>query len=494
MAIHTIPQHSQRGDPLLLLAFYVAELAFVLAALSLYKKGDRSLSTWMSSTPGIAFCVAIILLIGALTWLCIQWIRRRNSGSRWFALMMAMNIITVGLMVIPFEVAIRLLARDTPDGKAVFQTVLLPRSWDKATTHYRQVLQKASGDLSYLIYNDSLGWTVGPSRRSGNGLYFSSVEGLRAEHQGDVLKGPSHKVRVALLGDSFAFGEGVKLEDSWGHLLENNVGGAIQVLNFGVPGYGVDQAYLRFREDALAWKPDVAILAFPRSDLYRTITVYPFVNWPEWDMPFSKPRFVRNSGALTTLNVPTIPPEKMFAMTSVSGLPFLEYDLGYRKSDWSHTVADLSYAYRWLTSYLSPPVDEKNPYTSGEETIQLNAAVLREFARLADQHGVVPLVVYYPPRVDFARHARGEETDANAVLKLAGVPFVDATPCVIAVGSADLAYLVGDPHYSARGNAAVAECVGGALGRLLESQQALKRAAQASDSMRPSDARFQNQL
>lgn len=494
MANQPSSQRSQRSDLSLLVTLYIAELAFLLAILSLHKRGERSLLAWISSAPGMAFCAAILLLVGAVTWVSVQWFRRRRLASRSFALILAMNIITVGSIVIPFEVAIRLLAEDTSDGKVVFHTVLLPRSWDKATTHYREVLQRASGDLSYLIYDASLGWTVGPNRRSGNGMYVSSAEGLRAQHQGEVLKTPSHKMRIALMGDSYAFGEGVRFEDSWGHLLESNAGGGVQVLNFGVPGYGVDQAYLRFREHALAWKPDVAILAFPRSDLYRTIAVYPFINWPEWDMPFSKPRLVRSKDALVALNVPTIPPDKMFALTSVSALPFLEYDLGYRKGDWSHGIADGSYAYRWLTSYLSPPIDQRNSYTSDEEAIHLNAAVLREFARLAHQQGVAPLVVYYPPRADFSRHARGEETDANAVLRLAGVPFVDATRCVIGVGSADLAYLVGDPHYSPRGNAAVAECVSSELRQVLESRFASKRAAEVTDGARRGDAGFRKQL
>ena len=311
MARHSAPQASQSADLLLLVTIYVAEIAVALVTFSLYKKGGRTLSMWLVSAPGIAFVIGAILLIAALAWIILQWANHRASASRSFGLMMMMNIITIALIAIPFEIGIRLLARDTSDGTAVFQTVLLPRSWEKATTHYRQVLHKASGDLSYLVYNDTLGWTVGPNRRSANGLYFSSAEGLRAQHQGEILKLPTNKLRVALVGDSYAFGEGVRFEDSWGHLLERNVG-ETQVLNFGVPGYGVDQAYLRFREDALPWKPNVAILAFPRSDLYRTIAVYPFVNWPEWDMPFSKPRFVRSNGALSILNVPTLPPERMF--------------------------------------------------------------------------------------------------------------------------------------------------------------------------------------
>ena len=43
---------------------------------------------------------------------------------------------------------------------------------------------------------------------------------------------------IALLGDSYVFASDVNYEDSWGHRLEQKLGSAVQVLNFGVPGSG----------------------------------------------------------------------------------------------------------------------------------------------------------------------------------------------------------------------------------------------------------------
>ena len=65
------------------------------------------------------------------------------------------------------------------------------------------------------------------------------------------------------------------------------------------------------KKDVLAWRPEVVVLGFPEHDLFRTMTVYPLINWPEWDARFSKPRLVLDQGALRSLNVPTIPPNKM---------------------------------------------------------------------------------------------------------------------------------------------------------------------------------------
>jgi hypothetical protein len=266
---------------------------------------------------------------------------------------------------------------------------------------------------------------------------------------------------VALVGDSFVFAERVSFEDSWGHQLERDSGGTLEVLNFGVGGYGVDQSYLRFKKDVLPWKPDVAILGFPLSDLYRSLTVYPLISSPHWGIPFSKPRFVLNDGELRTLNVPTLPPQTMFAMGSVSGLPFLKYDYGYRGDQWEWGIRDLSYAKRWLFSYFG-----RDPQPSDEELIRVNAAVLRAFLQLANEHDIVPIIAFFPNRNQIMRLMRGEETEVDLIPKRLDVPMVDTTRCVLEVGYPE-AYVPDDTHYSPRGNAAVAKCISKALEPIL---------------------------
>jgi lysophospholipase L1-like esterase len=64
------------------------------------------------------------------------------------------------------------------------------------------------------------------------------------------------KRRIAVVGDSFTFGLEVRYEDTWPYQLERALGPEFRVLNLGVDGYGVDQAFLRYRRDVLAWRPE----------------------------------------------------------------------------------------------------------------------------------------------------------------------------------------------------------------------------------------------
>jgi lysophospholipase L1-like esterase len=87
------------------------------------------------------------------------------------------------------------------------------------------------------------------------------------------LKKPAGTYRIAILGDSVAFGARVEAKDDFATQLEWNLNARssslhYEVLNFGVPGYGTWQELSMLKEKALAYDPDLVILAFVMNDLY----------------------------------------------------------------------------------------------------------------------------------------------------------------------------------------------------------------------------------
>jgi lysophospholipase L1-like esterase len=75
--------------------------------------------------------------------------------------------------------------------------------------------------------------------------------------------------RIAVLGDSVAFGWGVAPEARFSNLLEtliNTSGTRCEVLNFAVPGYNTVMELATFREKVLAFQPDVLLLSFVDND------------------------------------------------------------------------------------------------------------------------------------------------------------------------------------------------------------------------------------
>jgi len=124
-----------------------------------------------------------------------------------------------------------------------------------------------------------LGWTLRPGvtalqTKEGRALIESSVSGWR--DQDHPLEKPAGVYRIAVLGDSYAEAMQVERgETFWAGLPERlaacGFGGGrrIEVLNFGVSGYGTAQEYLVLESKALQFKPDLVLLQFTNGNDVR---------------------------------------------------------------------------------------------------------------------------------------------------------------------------------------------------------------------------------
>ena len=445
---------SQNNEMHLLASLFILELSLAVMAIALYMKGARPFAVFLSSIPGKALVVAIPICILSGLVIVLQYMASRRASARHFWFVVGLNLLTVVVCLFVGEVAVRLGAHNSSEGKVFRTTVLRPKSWETVSAEYQRMLQQLSGDLTYLEYDDVMGWTVGQNRQSANGLYSSSVEGIRAPHQGVSFAEGTEKTRIALIGDSFTFAEEVRYEDSWGSHLENALGPEFQVLNFGVPGYGLGQAYLRYEKDVRTWNPKVVLFSFISHDVERTTWVYPFLAMPEWKMPFSKPRFILQNDQLTAKNIPPLPPDRIFDLPAISQLPFLTYEKSYRSGEWQDRFFDRSYLAR-LASSMFPQWTTHSPDSSEEMRQLVNARILTEFVQSAIKVGAIPLIVYLPSRGSWGKKG-GNTPLAKKVLQTTGLAYLDPSPCLAQLDPADR-YLV--THYSPRSNAAVARCL-----------------------------------
>lgn len=87
------------------------------------------------------------------------------------------------------------------------------------------------------------------------------------------VKKPANTYRVAVLGDSYAFGWGVEQEQPFSRVMENelNQGQSSQrfeVLNFGVPGYATFQEVAQFLEKGTQFEPDAVVVYVISNDFH----------------------------------------------------------------------------------------------------------------------------------------------------------------------------------------------------------------------------------
>jgi hypothetical protein len=118
-----------------------------------------------------------------------------------------------------------------------------------------------------------LGWTLKPGvsgEWKGEGASFVQVnsEGLRdREH---TKAKPPNTLRIAVLGDSFTEAIHVPVEQTFWSKLERKLGNCeavkgrkkVEVINFGIQGYGTAQELIMLRKKVWDYNPDIVVLAF----------------------------------------------------------------------------------------------------------------------------------------------------------------------------------------------------------------------------------------
>jgi len=87
---------------------------------------------------------------------------------------------------------------------------------------------------------------------------------------------PAGTFRIAVLGDSYAEARQVSMEATFWSIMEKRLaacanlnGKRIEVLNFGVSGYGTAQELIMLRREVWAYSPDLVLLAFSTGNDIR---------------------------------------------------------------------------------------------------------------------------------------------------------------------------------------------------------------------------------
>ncbi|MDX1385349.1 MAG: hypothetical protein R3190_16975, partial [Thermoanaerobaculia bacterium] len=141
---------------------------------------------------------------------------------------------------------------------------------------------------------------------------------------------------VATFGESFTWGDEVSDAAAWPNRLALRLG--CRVGNWGVAGYGTDQAYLRCRES----RPEspIVVLGIMPDNVVRNISrlfgvLYPVQAYDQ------KPRFVLGSAGLELIPLPDLEPAEYLRVVDDPGLlPHQDLvpgtELGPAKARWPH--------------------------------------------------------------------------------------------------------------------------------------------------------------
>jgi hypothetical protein len=334
-------------------------------------------------------------------------------------------------------------------------------------------LLMASDSTDGLLALDAvLGWRYRASHR--DSLNTINAQGLRGSRTYAPRPAPG-VVRVAAFGDSFVYGNEVADADAWPAQAERLFPG-LEVLDYGVGGYGVDQAYLRFCREGMALSPAIVLIGFATDDMRRLVNVYRrFISNREF--PLVKPRFrFDDRGALVL--VPNAAPQRSdyvrYLRDPRAVIELGKYDYWYQPAIYQEPLYDYSATVRLLTSvwlrvsnrYLARSrMYRRGEFNPSSTAFAIQLALFEQFVRRVRQAGARPLVVLLPDRESVARARRGERPILEPLVEAMtarGIPYVDLTRAFAdpgAPGDVDDWFMKGG-HYSPAGNAIVARWLG----------------------------------
>jgi len=103
--------------------------------------------------------------------------------------------------------------------------------------------------------------------KEGRAYIKINSDGLRDREHSKIK--PEEVIRIAILGDSFTEALHINLENTFWSILEDRLiaskafgNNKVEMINFGVSGYGTDQELLTLRHRVWDYSPDIVLLAF----------------------------------------------------------------------------------------------------------------------------------------------------------------------------------------------------------------------------------------
>jgi hypothetical protein len=322
-----------------------------------------------------------------------------------------------------------------------------------------------------------LGWSIRPNSRvvEEGTPYESNDIGVRAERSYTPLPPPG-VTRIAVFGPSFAHADDVALHDSWPYLLEHSRPN-LEVMNWGVGGYGTDQSFLRYTLHGAAYAPRVVIIVYEEDNLRRNVNRYrPFVH-PQTGLPLTKPVFILDGDGLRLLENPfrSLAALRHTALEEPSH--FLDlvcpYDFFCVRERYQPLPLDGLFSYRMLrTLAFEMHFQGKLPYlTSWQDSyadpfqVEVTLRLLVLFAQTVRQNGGIPLVLVCAYRPTLEEYAAGNPPMYQELveeLRQKDIPVLDLAPEFVKAnqGSYDFTgYFAPGGHYNEVGNQVVSRAV-----------------------------------
>ncbi|MEC7567333.1 MAG: SGNH/GDSL hydrolase family protein [Planctomycetota bacterium] len=275
-----------------------------------------------------------------------------------------------------------------------------------------------------------------------------------------LLPKPPQTIRLAFLGDSFTFGEGVHDDDTFAqvtavHLQKRWPDRMVEAANYGVSGYNINQSFHVLQRWTMKTEPDAVILGFVLNDAEPPI----FTLNPLTGRPFQGPLAVEQGrfGTRPPGRLPgTGPPDRLWYRSNIIQLV------------WRFRI-QRQQTHGMVTHYRSL-------YTDTNPSWKTNRAALLEIVETCQQDQIPCYVVLFPELYELNENYPFKEVHEHIQKTLAGThaTFIDLFPLLAGKQAADLWVHPTDHHPNNEVHALVGKTLAEHLARDLSQNRAIK--------------------
>ena len=275
------------------------------------------------------------------------------------------------------------------------------------------------GSKPHMTMDPELGWIHSPGRRGINSA------GMRDDHEYNP-QADSGVLRIATFGDSFTYGSDVELGENWAKRIPA-INPAIEVLNYGVGGYGVDQAYLRYLRSGAEFHPHMILIGYMGENIGRHVNVYRgFYTGHYLDWFLTKPRFRMEKGQLVLIPNPLrslddyrrLRDDERTVLTELGRNDFHYVGhYGAGPFDFSPTIRLVKMVRARIDLKRQRPIFKMDGrYDERSEAYAITVAILDAFYRKVLEAGALPIIVVFPDVYDQQRGRDGKPRRYAALL------------------------------------------------------------------------------
>lgn len=288
--------------------------------------------------------------------------------------------------------------------------------------------------------------------------------GARRDYSGNARLKPC----IDVYGDSFTYGY-YKAKKAWPSLLSGLVN--CRVRNFGVGGFGSDQAYIKFQINKN--HSNIVFLNHLSENIIRNVNQYRNFIYPSERYKF-KPRYILEDNKLKLISLPKIPKEKISDYL-INPQNYLKHEYfipngpsGIQYWNFPYTVRILNSFKHWHIKQKIKNNDAKYSefYNENHSSNGLNLTfeIMSDFYKSSKSKGLIPIVTVFPTCKDlkfFEKNNKFPYENLINMFKRENYKFIDFGGKFVnkSNGNFNKYFQTCSGHYNEKGEALVAQII-----------------------------------